>query len=101
MNVLWLIKNKSEQAIQSLLRRGRSVIIGFQKTQIYQRFAGSQQEVFILNCARNNINFCNYIPQTIITKHIFKSIVSCIAYFFCLRSVCLINRYFIIGSISG
>ena len=27
---------------------GRSVIIGFQKTQIYQRFAGSQQEVFIL-----------------------------------------------------
>lgn len=26
----------------------RSVIIGFQKTQIYQRFAGSQQEVFIL-----------------------------------------------------
>ena len=27
---------------------GRSVIIGFQKTQIYQRFAGSRQEVFIL-----------------------------------------------------
>ena len=75
-------------------------MIGFQKTQIYQRFAGSRQEVFILNCARNNINFCNYIPQTIITKHIFKSIVSRIAYFFCLRSVCLINRYFIIGSIA-
>ena len=29
---------------------GRSVIIGFQKTQIYQWFAGSRQEVFILNC---------------------------------------------------
>ena len=27
---------------------GPSVIIGFQKTQIYQRFTGSQQEVFIL-----------------------------------------------------
>ena len=27
---------------------GRSVIIGFQKTQIYQRFSGSRQEVFIL-----------------------------------------------------
>lgn len=27
---------------------GRSVIIGFQKTQIYQWFAGSRQEVFIL-----------------------------------------------------
>ena len=26
-----------------------SVIIGFQKTQIYQRFAGSRQEVFILH----------------------------------------------------
>ena len=29
-------------------RYGRSVIIGFQKTQIYQRFAGSRQGVFIL-----------------------------------------------------
>ena len=27
---------------------GRSVIIGFQKTQIYQWFAGNRQEVFIL-----------------------------------------------------
>ena len=27
---------------------GRSVIIGSQKTQIYQQFAGSWQEVFIL-----------------------------------------------------
>ena len=27
---------------------GRSVIIGSQQTQIYQRFAGSRQEVFIL-----------------------------------------------------
>ena len=29
---------------------GASVIIGFQKTQIYQRFAGSRQEAFILKC---------------------------------------------------
>ena len=34
---------------------GRSVIIGSQKTQIYQRFAGSRQEVFILK----NLKFEN------------------------------------------
>ena len=34
---------------QGLANFGRSVIIGFQKTQIYQRFAGSRQEVFILH----------------------------------------------------
>ena len=34
--------------ITPVILNGRSVIIGFQKTQIYQRFAGSQQEVFIL-----------------------------------------------------
>ena len=33
---------------RSQKRSGSSVIIGFQKTQIYQRFAGSRQEVFIL-----------------------------------------------------
>ena len=35
---------------------GRSVIIGFQKTQIYQRFAGSRQEVFILKIQNNENN---------------------------------------------
>ncbi len=38
------------------IRRGRSVIIGFQKTQIYQRFAGSRQEVFILKIQNNENN---------------------------------------------
>ena len=35
--------------ITPVILNGRSVIIGFQKTQIYQRFAGSRQEVFILH----------------------------------------------------
>ena len=35
---------------------GRSVIIGFQKTQIYQRFAGSRQEVFILKIQNDESN---------------------------------------------
>ena len=35
---------------------GRSVIIGFQKTQIYQRFTGSQQEVFILKFQNDENN---------------------------------------------
>ena len=35
---------------------GRSVIIEFQKTQIYQRFAGSQQEVFILEFQNDENN---------------------------------------------
>ena len=35
---------------------GRSVIIGFQKTQICQRFAGSQQEVFILKIQNDENN---------------------------------------------
>ena len=35
---------------------GRSVIIGFQKTQIYQRFAGSRQEVFILKIQNDENN---------------------------------------------
>lgn len=37
-------------------RHGRSVIIGFQKTQIYQRFAGSRQEVFILKFQNDENN---------------------------------------------
>ena len=35
---------------------GRSVIIGSQKTQIYQWFAGRQQEVFILKFQNNENN---------------------------------------------
>ena len=35
---------------------GPSVIIGFQKTQIYQRFAGSRQEVFILKIQNDENN---------------------------------------------
>ena len=35
---------------------GRSVIIGFQKTQIYQRFAGSQQEVIYSNKSSRCLN---------------------------------------------
>jgi len=35
---------------------GRSVIIGFQKTQIYQRFAGSQQEVIYSNKSPRCLN---------------------------------------------
>ena len=35
---------------------GRSVIIGFQKTQIYQWFAGSRQEVFILKFQNDENN---------------------------------------------
>ena len=36
---------------QKLTDFGRSVIIGSQETQIYQRFAGSRQEGFILKIA--------------------------------------------------
>lgn len=41
---------------------GRSVIIGFQKTQIYQRFAGSRQEVFILKI-QNDENNAAYVEN--------------------------------------
>ena len=41
-------KIKSPETLRFQDFFGRSVIIGFQKTQIYQRFAGSRQEVFIL-----------------------------------------------------
>lgn len=43
-------KKSSVHNIKSVMntRYGRSVIIGFQKTQIYQWFAGNRQEVFIL-----------------------------------------------------
>ena len=41
---------------------GPSVIIGFQKTQIYQRFAGSRQEVFILKI-QNSENNAAYVDS--------------------------------------
>lgn len=41
---------------------GRSVIIGFQKTQIYQWFAGSRQEVFILKI-QNSENNAAYVDS--------------------------------------
>ena len=44
----FLTKEKSPETLRFRDFFGPSVIIGFQKTQIYQRFAGSQQEVFIL-----------------------------------------------------
>lgn len=54
--------NKKQSVHYRILRsykdtlHGRSVIIGFQKTQIYQRFAGSQQEVFILKIQNDENN---------------------------------------------
>ena len=47
---------------QGLANFGRSVIIGFQKTQIYQRFAGSRQEVFILKI-QNSENNAAYVDS--------------------------------------
>ena len=41
---------------------GLSVIIGFQKTQIYQRFSGSRQEVFILKI-QNSENNAAYVDS--------------------------------------
>ena len=51
-------KKSSVHNIKSVMntRCGRSVIIGFQKTQIYQRFAGSRQEVFILKIQNDENN---------------------------------------------
>ena len=42
--------------ITPVILNGRSVIIGFQKTQIYQRFAGSRQEGFILKIQNDENN---------------------------------------------
>ena len=44
------------QELRTIPAFGRSVIIGFQKTQIYQRFAGSRQEVFILKIQNDENN---------------------------------------------
>jgi len=50
-------KIKNPQSLTaSRIFLGRSVIIGFQKTQIYQRFAGSRQEVFILKIQNDESN---------------------------------------------
>lgn len=49
LRLLWSCKHdKIPSETDGFRGDGRSVIIGFQKTQIYQRFAGSRQEVFIL-----------------------------------------------------
>ena len=50
-----MIKNKNPEPEFEVFI-GRSVIIGFQKTQIYQRFAGSRQEVFILKFQNDKNN---------------------------------------------
>ena len=66
-------KIKSPETLRFQDFFGRSVIIGSQKTQIYQRFAGSQQEVFILKNLKfeNNAAYVDsrrrfYIAQLII-----------------------------------
>ena len=46
---------KTEHPLQDTLH-GPSVIIGSQQTQIYQRFAGSRQEVFILKIQNDESN---------------------------------------------
>ena len=57
-------KKSSVHNIKSVMntRYGRSVIIGSQKTQIYQRFAGSRQEVFILKI-QNSENNAAYVDS--------------------------------------
>ena len=57
------VKNKKRQILSDLTLLltltaifGRSVIIGSQKTQIYQWFAGRQQEVFILKFQNDENN---------------------------------------------
>lgn len=64
---------REEAGATKLLLLGRSVIVGSQKTQIYQWFAGGQQEVFILKILKfeNNTAYVDsrrrfYIAQLII-----------------------------------
>ena len=55
----WLFDAKHKKVVVNLRsprRLGPSVIIGSQKTQIYQRFAGSRQEVFILKIQNDENN---------------------------------------------
>ena len=66
---------------------GRSVMIGFQKTQIYQRFAGSRQEVFILNISVQNCYLGNNVTQAIFPHKIVQNIIGCITNFL-LLSIC-------------
>ena len=60
---VWTFRKIKKQSVHYRILRsykdtlhGRSVIIGFQKTQIYQRFAGRQQEVFILKFQNDENN---------------------------------------------
>ena len=60
---VWTFQEIKKQSVHYRILRsykdtlhGPSVIIGFQKTQIYQRFAGSRQEVFILKVQNNEYN---------------------------------------------
>ena len=60
---VWTFRKIKKQSVHYRILRsykdtlhGPSVIIGFQKTQIYQRFAGSRQEVFILKVQNNEYN---------------------------------------------
>ena len=48
------------------LRSGRSVIIGFQESQSYQRFAGRQQEVLsiIIKKQKANLNILPYLVRS-------------------------------------
>lgn len=47
------ILKKIVGAKRTLLRHGRSVIIGLQKSQLYQRFTGRQQEVLSYSLSAN------------------------------------------------
>ena len=88
---MWEIKKQSVH--YRILRsykdtlHGPSVIIGFQKTQIYQRFAGSQQEVFILNISVQNCYLGNNVTQAIFPHKIVQNIIGCITNFL-LLSIC-------------
>ena len=61
-NQRFLSSAKTLQHFIELEAFGRSVIIGFQKTQIYQWFAGSRQEVFILKI-QNSENNAAYVDS--------------------------------------
>jgi len=50
------MKSSAQKNFCAELFDGPSVIIGFQKTQIYQQFAGSRQEVFILKIQNDENN---------------------------------------------
>lgn len=54
---------------------GLSVIIGFLKTQLYQRLASSKQEVFILDEKRKGVSFFTlFKPKSFLISFIISSI---------------------------